>query len=423
MDKDIKPAVIDDFKLKGGGPNSSVDPMAQKALEYQETNRLVLKDVGQIMDPHEWTLLMRSVNNHIYRSSGAGSWDNQYQLLFTGHDKFGYNPIPPNTQLTGHVFITRPKLNLTGSNVRTHRVLAALDTVSPCLNLALRALLDTKFASAPGTRDIVKSSGLININNPFIVPLCNCIKGISGFPDINIDTYTSEGGFYNEDQTTVLGYDNLNRTYDLSVEITDMQGGSMMALFMYWMLWMAEVVRGGVVAYAEDVDMRRLSYTCSIYRFLVDPSKQVIVGAAKATGCFPKSVPIGAPFNMNSGELHVSSAAKFSIPFVANKIEYNDPAIITDFNTLVSNFYRDITNNNLVVAPNNDPKYNFVGLPYISNDPSGINRLLFKYEPGEFKESIYDDIARAKANMNLNAQEPVPDPYSTSSTGDIQTWV
>ena len=90
-------------------------------------------------------------------------------------------------------------------------------------------------------------------------------------------------------------------------------------------------------------------------------------------------------FNINSGEIHVSSAQRFSIPFVANKIEYNEPFILTDFNTVTRRFKPNIDSG--LIAPINDPKYNFIGRPLIRNVNKGRKnngyKLVWLYEPNE----------------------------------------
>ena len=156
--------------------------------------------------------------------------------------------------------------------------------------------------------------------------------------------------------------------------------------------------------YAEDIDMRRLCYTCSIYRFLLDPSKQVIVGWAKATGCFPKSVPLGALFNINSGEIHVTSAQRFSIPFTANKIEYNSPLILTDFNTITKRFHPNILEG--MQAPINDVSYNFIGRPFILTR-NGAHRLVWYFDGVEHpREDVTYVVSEAKKKL-INKPEPI----------------
>ena len=375
----------DDYKISGAKPlngsiNMSPSTVAeQKSKLYNEVNRKVFEELGDRLDSDTWEVLMEAINNYAYQNSGYGSMDYQYQQIFTSFEKYGRRNLPPNTVQHGYTFITRPKLNFGDGATNSNNILGLLMTKAETSTLyAIRCMLDTKYCSDHVT-DASKCK-LVDIKSPFLKLLTNCTRSHSGWPDLVAETYSTEGGYFNEDQTTFLGFDELNRTYDLSIEFEDIQGGHVMALFLYWFLYMSELKRGRLYPYAEDINMRRLCYTCSIYRFLLDPSKQVIVSWAKATGCFPKSLPLGAIFNMNSSEIYVSSARNFSVQFTANKIEYNNPLILTDFNTITRRFYPGI--DNLLQAPINDVTYNYVGRPYVLNR-NGTHRLVWYYDPSE----------------------------------------
>ena len=401
-------AFSDDYRsidIEGVDLNMSPAIVAkEQAKVYEEGNRLILRDLGERLTPQQWSTLMNAINNYSYRMSGAGSLDYQYQQAFIGFDKYAYNPLPMNTLFSGYTFITRPKLNLSPGAVAHNSVLGLLENTAPNSPMfAIRCMLDTNFCSRY-YEQYAQYCMMVDTQSPFIKLLTNCSRSNSGWPDFNADTYTTEGGYFNEDQTTFLGFDDLNRTYDLSLEFTDIQGGHVMALFYYWFLYMFYLKKGNVMAYAEDINMRRLCYTCSIYRFLVDPSRQVIVAWSKATGCFPKSVPIGALFNQNSGEIHVSSAQRFSIPFTANKIEYNKQEILTDFNTVTRRFCPQIPDGCLV-APINDPGYNFIGRPYVRTF-NGAHRLMWYYIPDEEPgNSVRNTIAQIREQVK---DQPVP---------------
>ena len=375
---------------------------ANQAKLNSEGNMKVYATVGDRLSPSQWQEVMSAINNYAYRTSAAGSFDHQYQQVFTRFDKYGYNPIVRNTVLSGYTFITRPKLNLSPGAVASHDTLGLLMTTAPNSPMyAIRCMLDTKYCQ--DHRDDASRCKMVDLKSPFINLLTNCSRSNSGWQDFNADVYTTEGGYFNEDQTAFLGFDELNRTYDLTFEFEDIQGGHVLALFYYWFMYMAMLKRGRVFAYAEDIDKRRLCYTCSIYRFLMDPSKQVLVGWSKATGCFPKSVPIGALFNINSGEIQVSSAQRFSIPFAVNKIEYNRPFILTDFNILCKRFNKEIDDpDKHLLAPINDPSYNFVGRPYILSR-NGAHRLVWYYDPKE-EPGNAAQLAIKKARLLIDAQ-------------------
>src|SRR5574343_292115 len=169
------------------------------------------------------------VNDGIARASGAGGFYNQYQLIMREVDRFKYNILSPNAENSGLTFFTRPKLNLTSTSLRQNRIMQALDTMNPnSLAFAVRCLLDTKFSKSYSYE--AWRCPLFNPRSPWMTPLGNCLMSISGFPDLVLDTETTEGGFHSEDFTFAKGSDNLNKTYDLNANFRDIQGGLIMAI-------------------------------------------------------------------------------------------------------------------------------------------------------------------------------------------------
>ena len=147
----------------------------------------------------------------------------------------------------------------------------------------------------------------------------------------------------------------------------------------YWCLLMALQAKGVIQAYPDDVYEQRLNYTVSIYRFITDATRRNILWWSKATGCFPKSAPIGQLFNINQGEVTISSAKQFSIPFTANVIEYNNPSILFDFRQLIRNYVSDFDNiNKWPIVPNNPitgtalANWNYIGLPDVIDGDTSL---------------------------------------------------
>lgn len=333
--------------------------------------------------------------NLAYASSGAGGYFNQVQQFMTCLDQFDMHAVQPNTETSGLTFITRPRLCLQSSNLRNNRIMTALDTLNPTsMAFAIRCLLDSNFGHANGGRyfHYINNSPIFDPQNAFLVPACNALVGFSGGQDIVLQTQTTEGGFQCEAQTFAIGSDNLQRgNYQLQLTFRDAQHGPITALFFYWLEYMRCVTRGSMMAYADDIDEQRLNYTVSIYRFLLDPSRRYITKYAKFTGCFPTALSIGAMFNKNPGEYFVQSASNITVPFMCNKIEYMDYAILMDFNTLVRRYCPSINwvkgkpgtehEPNLrgyqsqdLLHPNlpRDPFSNWRGLPYITSDMHGM---------------------------------------------------
>ena len=367
------------------------------------------------------------IMNIAYASSGGGGYFNQLQTFMSCLDRYGTTVVTPNTEMVGATFITRPRLCLQSSNIRNNRMLTALDTLNvSSMAFAIRCLLDTNFGKANnGLRwQYVAKCQLVDYMNPFLVPVCNALKSFSGSPAIQLSTEATEGGFMNEAQTYVIGGDNLQRgNYGLNLTFSDVQYGPIMAIFLYWIEYIRCVTRGILQAYADDVDAQRLNYTVSIYRFLLDPTHRYITKYAKYTGCFPESIDIGAAFNFGQGDTYVSSLGQFSVPFICNKVEYMDYAILMDFNTLVRRYCPNINKMEggkehepqasgeqagKLLCPNLpiSPLTNWRGIPYVTTDPNGfrleyrrVQNQTFDSTPTIAEQLLYLDMQQ-KAKMD-----------------------
>lgn len=329
--------------------------------------------------------------DRIFRSVAAGGYSNQFQTFLTGIDRFQRNNLPANSEHSGYTFITRPRLCLTSASLRQSRIMTPLDTDNPkSLAYMIRCLLDTKYCNDHS--DVSTTSPLLNTLNPFFTPLINSLVGLNGWPDPIIQTTTTEGGFHSEDQTFAIGSDDLSKTYDLSLTFKDIQYAPITAIFQYWLEYISCVTKNRMVAYKEDIDAQRMNYTVSIYRFNVDPTRRYITKYAKATGCFPKSVPLGGMFNVNENELYVGEAGKFTIPFVANDIKYNDYGILMDFNILVKRYCSDIESYDTL---SNAASNNFSGIPYIESTPSGL-QLVFKAKSDEVTSTTDTEVSEVE---------------------------
>lgn len=380
------------------------------------------KPVGSFLDSENWKKYLAAIGDMAYRYSGFGPYEHTLQNFLSRLDRHGgMNLVPTNVMHCGYTFITRPRLNLSGANLKQHPVMNTLySDAKDSIPFMIRALLDTKLCRgnplfrknqsvvSPNTEENMFSkkvleSGLVDFINPFMVPLCNALQGISGFPDFAIQEETTEGDFHSGDYTFAKGSDMNNRTQELSLEFKDVPGSVILSIFYYWCLVIALQAKGVMMAYPDDIYEQRLNYTVSIYRFVMDMAKQNVLWWAKATGCFPKSAPIGALFNVSPGDVHISSAMNFTIPFVANDVKVNDPGILMDFNQLMINYTGgNIRSDSLMSEiPMDNPVYNYNALPYIKADEWGV-RLVWK------ASSIYEDVLPVRVARDAD-NKPVKD--------------
>jgi len=249
---------------------------------------------------------------------------------------------------------------------------------SDSIAYAIRALLDTtlskRYGISPG------SQSFLNEKNPFIPILINRLLTLNGWPDWVLDVETTEGGFFSESITYPKGHDQLARNYDIQASYGDVRGSIILILFTIWFRYVHLLTRGRVTAYMEDIDQRRMGFTSSIYRFVMDPSNRYILKWAKATGCYPRSVPLGAYFNYEANAGHVESAMNLAMPWtVAGRIEYYDPIILKEFNMVVERRCPDITKYEIAREPLR-MLLNHRLIPYIDIE-TGTNELQWRYDP------------------------------------------
>lgn len=317
------------------------------------------------------------IDNIALQISGGGRTDASIAQEMYNLNRFGRTFVGPNRELTGFTFITRPHCNLSTSNLASASHFAPLVHAGPkSLPYAIRCWLDTSFASEVHGSD-GKACPFVDYKNPFLVPLCNRLSNLSGWPDFSVATETSEGGFYSENQTVAIGGDQLARGYDFTLNFDEMTNGLIMSIFDYWSQYISMIGDGRLHQYMSDIEHHLMGYTVSIYRFITDHTGRNITRWAKATGCYPKNIPTGTAFNKNKGEGIITATNDVAITFQVHRAEYNNPRILWEFNTLV-NRYMGAWNDRSMELGNNISN-NFLGVPYITQR-NGRTQLVWRYD-------------------------------------------
>lgn len=361
-------------------------------------------------------LALASNANSIY--TGRGSNLTQLQTLLTRHDRFGSVAFPINAEKVGLTFFTKPRLNMTTVSLRQDPQLAMMDSMNPMdWMFGIRCNLDTVFARSTPAHQAAVNSPWFNDTSAFNIPLSNALIGQSGWPDFNLEYETTEAGYFSEDMTLARGSDRGRRTYDINCTFRDVQGGWVMSYIYYWLHAMALQMEGAIVAYPSDREANRLNYTCSIYRFVLDTSLRTITKWAKATGCFPVTIPIGEVFNFNPGDSYIHTSQSFSVTFKANHVAYMDPRHLAAFNTLVERYAgSDIkTSSNYVNVPPT-PEGNFIGIPYVELF-KGTNELMWKAKKSDLVNPL-DQINQQFSSFSTNSDGLLASKYTDSTIGD-----
>ena len=379
-------------------------------------------------------------------SSGSGYFDSQIQNFMLGIDRYGKSMLMPNIELNGPTFFSRPRLCMQSSNLRNNPVMAPLDTFNPSsISFAIRFLLDTNLTNPYGANygkltTAVENCPLINPESAFFTPLSNALTSISGFPDYEIMTEATEGGWFSEQQQYVTGANDFNQGGTVSCSFREMPGGIISAIFFYWLEYMRCVARGDMLAYADDIDGQIMNYTVSIYSFNMDPSYQYITKWVKCTGCFPKNIAIGTSLNKNQDGYAIDTVKNYEVTFIVNKFEYMNPLALLDFNTLAARYCPGIndlksgsfiptdefgtppTDMNRLSIPNS-PFANFCGIPYIVSDPNGY-RLTYRESKKDLfadpivRKLIACDIARTEKEWTIG-KESTFELYQKYAYGDF----
>lgn len=373
--------------ISGKGSNQGIDDTDFRVdLEIPKPSALRSPATGNPLGPQMHELAIRF--------GGGGDVNSQYLQEMKYINRYGRSFLPLSRVLTGYTFITRPHCNFSTENLANLREFAPLAYApSSSIGMAIRGYLDTELYQNKDFADYLDACPFYDPVNPFLVPAVNALRSCTGWPDMNLSTETSEGGFFSEQQTSVIGYDRLAKGQELSLTFRDYVGQPILALHEFWTNYMGRLGDGTMHQYPKDMEANLMGYTVSIYRFLMDPTNRYIVAWAKATGCYPKLAPSGAIFNVNENEHVVQAVNSLSVQYFAHHIGYNDPIILKEFNMLVERYTGYTTNPQtgqviplIAQAPGEHTvaeglMNNHVSLiPYISQ-AKGMNELLWKLPP------------------------------------------
>jgi len=328
---------------------------------------------------------------------GYGDKDYQFLEQLKYFNRFGKTTAAAPREMPGFTFITRPHLNLSNQNlVHLRNFYPLLYASSNSVQMYIRQMLDPVYCESNGGEGGPNECPFIDKANAFNTLLFNSLKSINGFPDPDLTTESTAGGFFSEQQTNVIGYNRLAKGQDLQLEFRDYIGGPVLAMHDYWCQYMGNIADGSMCQYMDDIENNLMGYTVSIYRFITDHTGRIITRWAKATGCFPKMQPTGTPFNVNQNEKTIESVKTFTIPYWCHHFGYNDPAIISEFNTLVGRYnpLLDVNKNKWLSIDNSRSKLMTFSAselgPFIRNGHHGTPYIL-QPEPGVFELAWIED--------------------------------
>jgi hypothetical protein len=346
--------------------------------------------------------------NAAFLGSGWGEHDHQLINNFSKFNRYGTRFVMDNYVRTGYLFMTRPELNLTDTNLTQNRIMSLLRTTDyRTVQFAIRAYLDTRYARTNGFSRVAQCP-FLDWRNPFFTLITNNLTDFSGGPTYQIDAHTEVRWFLGESQSFATGSDSYKKPFDLQVGVVDPAGGPIAAAIKFWMLYIELINSGEMILYPDQIDDQILNYTVSFYRFMMDPSFQYIQRWAKYTGCFPISRNGASVFDYNTRDIFAEGCRKFSIGFRCGSghVDEDDPIVIKEFNTLVERYFPTmkmlrgngsinengpteeavVNENQLDTRATNAglirnyilPEYNYTGIPYITYTPRGPRLDIFR---------------------------------------------
>lgn len=266
--------------------------------------------------------------DNIFRATPVGALSTAIGDNFYGiNHRQTPNAIQINKDYFGMAFITRPRLNLSTENLRAVRQLTPLlNSNSDSIQRIIRCLLDPMLA-----RKGINSQFVDN-QQAFIPILTNSLLSMSGWPDVNLPTMTSQEGVYKEAFSMADGVTANYSTYDIQASFRNMPGDPITSLFLIWVHYASLVYQGVMVPYPEFIVENEIDYMSRIYRLVLDSTKTFVKKIGANGACFPLSSPIGASFNFSHDKPINDSNDQISIPFRCIGAMYQDDILVAEFN-------------------------------------------------------------------------------------------
>ena len=296
---------------------------------------------------------LRMELDKLVRETGYGNLSSMHHLTMKG---FNYlrrgQPMVLNTRDNmGFTFFTRPILNLTYDNLSNVDSLVSLrNAPENSIPSYVRATLDPWSHTGKYSKTILNTGDQKNIArynavfhnrmvdecNPFIPLLSNTLVNMSGWKDIQINDYTSKAGVHNEQWAMADGFYYNTGAFEMSSSFRNIEGDPISLLFQVWLHYMIacrqEYTMNPYPVFVED---REFDYNTANYRFITDNTRTYVRKFAK-TIMFPMSLSSGNQFNFSSDSNFIDVNHEVTVTWKCIGAEYNEPAILDDFNRLVA---------------------------------------------------------------------------------------
>ena len=294
-------------------------------------------------------------------------------------------PLEPNTDLRGYVFMTRPLLNLTSTNVGMVRQLHNLLTDgNMSIQRYVRCMLAPRLM-VEGDDDGkgALSCPLVDNDLAFIPVVTNTITALSGWPDIVIPTFTSEPGVYKEQWSQVDGISAITNAFDLDLTFQNHVGSPALNLFHAWTTYQTSVFTGIMHPYSDVLTENEIDYHTRIYRLVMDSTNTYVTYIGATGASFPINNPMGSFFDFNSETPGHKNDQTFTIRFRCIGADYMDDIVVREFNNATQIFnglMRDGYREKHMVKLNKELQTIFKsrGHPYINEETYELEWWIYK---------------------------------------------
>ena len=279
------------------------------------------------------TRLSTTVDN-LFRDSPIGSVETAMGMNFYGlNHRQTPSPIPINKDHYGLTFFTRPQLNMTLENLRSNRKFNPLTTQEPAsIQRIVRCTLDPRLSFSNVTTPYVDPKQV------FIPILTNHCTGVSGWLDMNLETYTSKPGAYKEVFSMVDSANDFYGAYDLSCTFRNMASDPISLLFQTWEEYCSCVFQGTMMPYFDYIIRNQMDYCTRVWRLILDSTKRYVQKIGCTGAAFPTSNPTSKSFDFQSDVPFNLTNNEINIQFKCLGAIYNDPILIKEFNDAVGIF-------------------------------------------------------------------------------------
>lgn len=368
-------------------------------------NRDVLRDIYKPLNakpqptPNSDTSIIQGISSDMIDTLFANTLSGLHTAAtraFWGINHMNHGlAVPANYDLHGYTFFTKPRMRLNDANCVQDRSLMYLLNQDPMtIPRAVRAYLDPLGSGSRifGTSaKILKLIGnkpyrcpLVDPLSPFISILSNSLTSLTGWEDVNVETWTSSAGIMKEQYSMYDGTVKRYGKFSLNATFTNMRGDPIGFMFYIWLLYGSLVgTNENMFPYYDAIIDDEKDYETRIYRLVMDPTKTYVQKMAAANACIPTAANTGASFDYDISRPVNDRQDTHSISFECQGAIYYDPYLPVAFNTTVVDFnpsmFPGVRKNVMVKIPRKYKQYfKDEGYPWINTDTAELEWYVFK---------------------------------------------